>query len=223
MTMMMTIKRRCICSLFFFLLAFTNKIQASFSVSVVPGTEECIIFRTPANRESIISASFDCLDDDLDADTLTVSVIDNDTGESLWEASRGAHEATFSMDDVKRGTRYALCFQNNHDDEEEETLTVGFNIRVTSPPRTLPDAELGPDGQRALKLVKQSTKILQDWENLMDHFDFLRNREAVHKKLTDGILNRITRWNQIEAFLVIGMALGQVMYWRKFFETRRYL
>jgi hypothetical protein len=57
----------------------------------------------------------------------------------------------------------------------------------------------------------------------VDHFDFLRNREAQHQVLTSQILSRVMGWTLLEAGLVVAMALGQVMYWKKFFEQRRYL
>jgi hypothetical protein len=65
--------------------------------------------------------------------------------------------------------------------------------------------------------------INSDWQNLVDHFDFLRNREAQHHVLTSQILSRVMGWTLLEAGLVVCMALGQVMYWKKFFEQRRYL
>lgn len=68
-----------------------------------------------------------------------------------------------------------------------------------------------------------TTAINNDWENLVDHFDFLRNRESQHQVLTSQILRRVMGWTLFEAGLVICMALGQVMYWKKFFEQRRYL
>jgi hypothetical protein len=41
--------------------------------------------------------------------------------------------------------------------------------------------------------------------------------------LTNEILARIMGWTVVEACVVIAMAVAQVMYWRKFFEQRRYL
>jgi hypothetical protein len=41
--------------------------------------------------------------------------------------------------------------------------------------------------------------------------------------MTEQILSRVMSWTLIEAALVILMATAQVIYWRKFFEQRRYL
>jgi emp24/gp25L/p24 family/GOLD len=111
---------------------------------------------------------------------------------------------------------------------EIEPVTVGFSIRVDNviaavASSTLPDGEMGPDAQRAIELLQQASMIELNWKNLIDHFDFVRNRESYQNLLTDQINNRVIHWSIIEALLVVLMAVGQVLYWRKFFEQRRYL
>ena len=170
------------------------------------------------------SGSFDCIEDDVEARDLSVSFSNADTGEILYEAPTGSREGIFQLDKLVGGTRYALCFQNNEsNDDQENEFDVGFSIHMMKAPRTLPEGEIGPDNERAMKLVSRAARIHQDWANLMDHYDYVRNREAVHERMNDAILVRLTRWTFFEAFLVIGMATGQVMYWKRFFETRRYL
>jgi hypothetical protein len=174
------------------------------------------------------SGSYDCIDDDVEARDLSVSISNPDTGEIIFESPKGRREGTFQLDStvVKANTRYGLCFQNSEkadDDEKENEFDVGFSIHVTKAPRTLKDEEIGPDGERALQLVSKATRIQQDWTNLMDHYEYVRNREGVHQDMNDAILSRLSRWNTMEALVVIGMATGQVMYWKRFFETKRYL
>lgn len=137
--------------------------------------------------------------------------------------------------DVEGGRRYRLCFEsrkleegkaNAEDDDDSDlyTLQLGFNIRVKSKAqRALPDEELGPDAMRALELLEAASATEQQWQNLLDHFDFLRNREAIHRQLTGQINDRVMGWTIIEAVLVVTMAVGQVWYWKSFFEQRRYL
>jgi hypothetical protein len=170
------------------------------------------------------SGSFDILDDDVMANALSVSITNYDTGETLFEAPTGAREGIFKLDSVAQSVRLALCFQNNDiGDEDDNDFDVGFSLRVNHLPRALEEGVIGPDGERALTLVKRATDIHQDWSAMLDHLDFVRNREAMHQDMNDAILSRLSRWTYIEAFLVISMATGQVMYWKKFFETRRYL
>jgi hypothetical protein len=165
------------------------------------------------------------LEDNANAELFSVRFLELGTTKevTLYKPDAGTMEGTFNLaDKVKPGTRYALCFSNDDKDEQLD-MDVGFSIRVTSNPRTLPDAELGPDNLRALALVNKATAIHEDWSSLLDHFDFLRNREATHKQISDATMSRIERWTWIEAMLVVTMATAQVLYWRKFFETRRYL
>ncbi len=170
------------------------------------------------------SGSFDCIDDNVEARDLSVSISNAENGEFLYEAPKGSREGTFQLERVTADTRYAICFQNNEsNDDQENEFDIGFSMHVTSAPRTLKDGEIGPDAERALTLVNKATRIHQDWTNLMDHYEYVRNREAIHQVMNDAILVRLTRWTYFEALLVIGMATGQVMYWKRFFETKRYL
>ena len=169
------------------------------------------------------SGSFECLEDDLCDDTFTVTVSELLSNEKLFSPEDGTREGVFKLDDnVKPGSRYALCFDND-DATVQKPIGVGFSVRLANAPRTLPDDEIGPDSQRALQLVNKATAIHQDWQALLDHFDFFRNREAVQTKLSDGTLSRLQRWTWIESLLVASMAAAQVWYWKRFFETRRYL
>lgn len=107
-----------------------------------------------------------------------------------------------------------------------EPITVGFNVRIENTVetvQTLPEGEVGPNAKRAIELMTSISVIERNWKNLMDHFDFLRNREATHIRLSEQINQRVIHWSIVEALLVVGMSIGQVLYWRKFFEQRRYL
>lgn len=172
-----------------------------------------------------ISGSFEVLHDDVDSGEFHVRVSNRETGENLYEMPAGDLAGDFELKDLPgSNSRYQICFQSNTEgSNREDAFDVGFNLRYHDPPRTLDDGESGPDGEKASQLVEKAAKIHQDWDTLQDHFDFLRNREAIHEEMNDAIVSRLTRWTYIEAFLVVGMATGQVMYWKKFFEKRRYL
>lgn len=171
------------------------------------------------------SGSYDCLDDDVDGSQIKAIVKDEKTKDVKWTSSPQQTEGAFRVE--VEPSRYSLCFSNDVSKEDEETTkdaaNVGFSLRWIPPPRALQPDEEGPEAQRALKLVGSASVIDQDWQNLLDHYDFLRNREGVHTELIQGIFGRLLRWTIIEAVLVILMAVAQVMYLRKFFEQRRYL
>ncbi|KAG7367527.1 emp24/gp25L/p24 family protein [Nitzschia inconspicua] len=203
-----------------------HNVSASYVVSVEPSSKQCFRFRTPQGSATqwTISGSFEVLHDDVDSEELSVRVSNIDTGDTLYEKPSGTLEGDFELYGLKGNKHYQICFQSNVDgSNHNEAFDVGFNLRFHYPPRTLDDKESGPDGERASKLVEKAAKIHQDWDTLQDHFDFLRNREAIHEEMNDAIVSRLTKWTYVEAFLVVGMATGQVMYWKKFFEKRRYL
>jgi hypothetical protein len=197
--------------------------EASYSVDLRSDEKDCFLIRVPDDRPSIISGNFDLLEDERDIE-LNAWLEEFSKHSSVWRSQSGAIEDDFSVTVAPKGI-YALCFNAIEEDEEYEgdSISVGFNIRLQGLPRALEPEQEGPDARRAFDLVESAGMIQNDWQNLLDHFDFLRKREAVHTTMTEQILSRVMSWTLIEAALVILMATAQVMYWRKFFEQRRYL
>lgn len=174
------------------------------------------------------SGNFDLLNDAAAGKIFTAYLQDADTLKNVWESPKGVKEGVFSvsLDASVKHIEFCLDLEKQVDDDEveDEGLPVGFNFYVSpASGRTLPEGEIGPDAQRALELVLQAEEISLNWRTLLDHFDFLRNREAQHALMSSQILSRVMTWTILEAALVITMAVGQVLYWRKFFEQRRYL
>ncbi|CAB9521586.1 transmembrane emp24 domain trafficking protein 2 [Seminavis robusta] len=208
----------CLASLFLLI----RQADASFAIAVPNGEEECFSIRvlTP----SVISGSYDCLDDDVDGTMIKVSVKNEQTKEIKWKSGPEQTEGMFRLH--VDPARYELCFQSEVPDDDEaahDATGVGFALRCIPPPRTLPEGEEGPEAKRALQLVESASNIDQDWQNMLDHYDFLRTRESNHRELIEAIFTRLWKWTLIEAVLVVFMAFLQVMYLRKFFEQRRYL
>ena len=147
-----------------------------------------------------------------------------DANAVIWTSKKDESEGAFRLD--VDPARYSLCFESSISDDEEsarDATDVGFSLRWIPPPRSLPEGEGGPEAQRALKLMDSASIIDQDWQNMLDHYDFLRTREANHRELIEAIFTRLWKWTLIEAVLVVFMAFLQVVYLRKFFEQRRYL
>ena len=147
----------------------------------------------------------------------------------LWKSTGDSSEDTFGLT-MDPDQRIQLCFESqwtqDQDDDEAAYLSsveVGFGLRIHPMPRSLPNEEIGPDAERALKVIEAAINVETDWDNLIDHFSFLRSREATYLRLTDEILGRIMGWTIVEAVVVVLMAVCQVLYWRKFFEQKRYL
>lgn len=163
--------------------------------------------------------NYDILDDNLSSDPITVKLNDQ-SGHLMWK-SVGDPEATFDLH-VKKGGRFSLCLSHKGDDYDEDR-TIGFALRVRPPSRALDGFMEGPDGEKALELVEWAEDLTEEWDTLMDHYDYLREREAIQEELSQKILQRVMRWTMVEALLLVTIASCQVLYFRMFFEKRRYL
>jgi hypothetical protein len=143
---------------------------------------------------------------------------------TLYKSTDEQSEGLFSLQ-LQPHQRVQLCFDvMTMDDVDATTIAkVGFNVRLEPELRSLPENVIGPDAQRGLTHIKAAASIQADWYNMLDHFDFLRHREAVHDLLQDSIMSRVMAWTVAEACLVTFTAVAQVAYWKKFFEQRRYL
>jgi emp24/gp25L/p24 family/GOLD len=158
-----------------------------------------------------------------------------------WESQEDSSEDVFHIpinQNPEKGlrTKYQLCFEtrskdddevveNEEDDNIPNAIRVGFHLRVENivPARTLPENELGPDAQRALQMIDTADTAVESWHNLLDHFDYMRNREAIQDQLMRQTSSKVIGWSIVEAVVVITMAIAQVCYWKSFFEQRRYL
>eukprot|EP00978_Attheya_sp_CCMP212_P000435 scaffold877_cov57-Attheya_sp.AAC.10 len=145
----------------------------------------------------------------------------------------GATEGSFRFPKVTG--RHLLCIQNGKLGKEEgteeeeddyqaddgEERIVGFALRVIPPSRVMEDE--GPDEHEALALLERTEALLEDLEELEDHQGYLRDREAAHSEIVEQTFAYIWAWTLLEAFVVCAISTSQVLYLRKFFETRRYL
>lgn len=130
---------------------------------------------------SITSGNYDILNDMAEGSVFRARIDMVDAPhDTLWKSEDKQTEERFSVP-IKAKQRVELCLdldQSVDDDTvEDKGLPVGFNLYVSSAvERTLPEGEDGPDSKRALQLLEQADQIRMDWNNLLDHFDFLRNR-----------------------------------------------
>ncbi|CAJ1967045.1 unnamed protein product [Cylindrotheca closterium] len=195
----------------------------SYVVTLQPENEDCFVILIPRGKLSIIGGSFQVEDNDVSPKDFTATITELPKGNIVYEPKKEALAGHFLLKSDLRSTHYSLCFRNNARDDDDNSFDVGFNIRVGDLPRGRGEEEIGPETKRAYELVDRAVKIHEDWSVMLDHLDYAHNREAVYEDLASSILYRLAKWTYIEAFLVIGMATGQVMYWKKFFETKRYL
>ena len=145
----------------------------------------------------------------------------------VWKSGAGASEGNFEL---YGSGKYELCFQNGrigNDDFYAPTdgfkREIGFSIRVTPPSRSMDNGMAGPEDRLNAHLLEMSHKLMDGMHNVLDHQEYMRERENRHSKLADATFSRVVQWTVLEAVVLALISLGQVLYLKKFFEQRRYL
>jgi len=208
------------------LMILASFLSISFTLLITPPFHH----HSPTTKNKKNSGNFDLLDDEVDGSYITAWITKvagyRGVGGTVWHSEEDEHEEDFVVHVDPVGA-YDLCFELQTDpnnDEYAESYDVGFHLRLDpSVERTLEDAEQGPDAKKAMEVIDSARSVETTWHNLVDHYIYLRNRDAVAVELSQKIQDRVIGWTILEAILVIVMAVGQVLYWKKFFETRRYL
>jgi len=202
--------------------------NASLSMLVPAGEEDCLTIRTPQNARSYINGNFDCLDDELKPDPIRIALYD-DNFEQVWVSKEGASEGIFSH--LGSGVHH-FCIQNGmpggddmYSNSDGEDRRIGFSLRVVPLQHGNADAgdAEGPDDENTARLIEMSSGLLTWIDSLMDHQDYMRVRESVHRDLAEATFRRVIRWTLLEALVLICVSGGQVIYLKKFFEQRRYV
>jgi len=170
----------------------------------------------------VYSGDFDLLDDDLSSTPISARLESDE--QILWSSHSTDTEGMFEVT-TKVGGKHRLCLENGkHFRGDGLDRHVGWAIRVRKQAtRALEEGVLGPDQERALELVSWAESLSLDWESMLDHYGYLRDRETAHTIMSDSIMSRVVRWTILEGLTLLLIALAQVMYLRKFFEKRRYL
>jgi hypothetical protein len=210
------------------LLLLHSVAQATLVLTVPPQEEECFVIR--ARETSTLVGNWDMLDDELDTAPLTVLIMQPSNGVTYYRSTTAASEGSFSVKlDTKQ--KLAVCVQNGLDnkrknkykpkakDKEHDGLdrTVGLVMNVYKRDVSV---ELQDTNS---KLLKGATDLTRRLKELINHHTYMRNREATHRELVERTFSHLLSYTCLEAVLVIGMALGQIMYLRRFLERRRYM
>ena len=65
--------------------------------------------------------------------------------------------------------------------------------------------------------------LFRELGRLRDHYTYMRAREALHRETVEETFSRLMSWSILEGAAVITVALGQIVYFRRFLEQRRYI
>lgn len=109
--------------------------------------------------------------------------------------------------------------------------TIGFTLRVrplegTEASRMMQvntgEVENAADVQKN-RLIDLTNTLRDKMELLLDHQEYIKNREATHRHIVEQTFTMVMKWTMLEAFVLICIATAQVSYLKRFFETKRYL
>eukprot|EP00560_Eucampia_antarctica_P001581 CAMPEP_0197832070 /NCGR_PEP_ID=MMETSP1437-20131217/13153_1 /TAXON_ID=49252 ORGANISM="Eucampia antarctica, Strain CCMP1452" /NCGR_SAMPLE_ID=MMETSP1437 /ASSEMBLY_ACC=CAM_ASM_001096 /LENGTH=228 /DNA_ID=CAMNT_0043435251 /DNA_START=110 /DNA_END=796 /DNA_ORIENTATION=+ len=148
----------------------------------------------------------------------------------------GHYNAEHAFERTEEDNAHFLPYQDHHKDDDSvdgtnrdgKTRTVGFNIRVvegaTSRLQAHTKEELkGPAAEMLKEVTQLSMELSDQLESMLDHEEYMKDRENAHKHFIDLTVSLLFRWTMLEALALMVISIGQVLYFRKFFESRRYI
>jgi len=183
---------------------------------------------SPGQAGGTLYGNFDHLDDELDAEPLSVVIIDQRQENVLFRSRRRAKEGVFRVN-MKPDQKANLCLQNglvtagrgrkspstrSHDGKDR---TVGFEYSVEVKDG---NKELLSQNDKNLKAARDLTRQIR---NLINHHSYMRMRESKHREVVERTFTQLMWWVLLEALIVILIAGAQIMYFRNFLERRRYM
>lgn len=145
----------------------------------------------------------------------------------IYASPLGAGDGDFSV--ISKG-RHEFCISNgiNHNPidgtrrrEDGVERSIAFTVHIR--PQYLSQFESGPETLPMANTVNLAQKLGDNLMMLLDHFEYLKKQEQIHRDLAKNTLGLLWKWTLLEAVVLIGIAVAQIHYLRRFFETKRYL
>jgi len=143
----------------------------------------------------------------------------------IYASPLGAGDGDFSV--ISKG-RHELCIVNgiNHnpiDGTRRRADGVERTIAFTVHLRPQHQSDQGPETLAVTNSLNLAQKLGDNLQGLLDHFEYLKKQEQIHRDLATKTLGLLWKWTTLEAVVLIGIAVAQTHYLRRFFETKRYL
>jgi hypothetical protein len=207
-----------------------------FLLTIPPYEEECFLIRTHAWKEEqvkVLQGHYQVLTDPSEATPDTVHVFVMDDDETIYFQSKVGQLGDSYQIAVGPNHKYWLCFQNDpyhHYGEKEMEQTkhpddkdrlIGFGYRLTTMEQKAADASAA--NQHLFAWSQITTDMQTAMANLLQHHEYMRFRESTHREMVEKTFADIFKAHMLEAGMVMAVAVGQVLYFRRFLETKRFL
>jgi hypothetical protein len=209
---------------------------AAFILTIAPYEEECFLIRTHAWKKGevrLLQGHYQILSDPAERTPNVVHMFVMDDKETVFfQSEQGKIGDSFQIA-VGPKQKFWLCVQNDpyhhygdiqmaqdkHPDDKDRQVGFGYRIQTM--------AQKAADATALDSHVVQWSQISNDMQlatqHLMQHFEYMRIRESDHRTVVEKTFSDVFMGALLEAAMVLVVAVGQVFYFRRFLETKRYL
>lgn len=170
------------------------------------------MIRAPKGPEnSVISGSFDVLDDELRPDPIRVVLLNQNMG-NLYSSPKAVNRGQFS---VTTSGRVTLCVQNGIVDEASAASSFNDgkqrNVGI--------DVQVNPS-EPAETLNFWVARVRTNLWNMKTHQDYMRAREGQHRQVTEQTFSYLLGTVIVEVMTVVSIAVAQVWYLKRLFDAK---
>ena len=217
-------------------LLLPQRLHAIWVLKIPPYEEECFLLKTPSSTTEmkLLTGNYEMMDDEgISSDPLLVYIMESGkNGKIVWRSRTGEPSGSFRVPITVSLRGYWMCLQNsshgpdNTSQEPEHpdhvTRSIGFSFRVESLHENKPAPLIFTDEQQ-YEWTEKSEQIEHELHMLVNHHDYMRMREADHRAVVEKTFADTLRWTLLEVSMVVIVAVGQVMYFRRFLERKTFL
>lgn len=217
--------------------------HAAYIVTIPPRDEACFYVHSTLNSGTLYG-NFEVVDEDSPGggsnnnnkknnkdDDISLIILDFQNQRTLFRSRRGHANGSFTVS-LQAKQKVQLCLQNgiwsagrgrhvprkpSQQGDTGRSYSVGLTYTFEE---TDPAVELQVTNT---KLLTSTKSVHRELRRLLDHYNFMRAREASHRETVERTFSRLMAWVLLQGFVVIVVAGAQVMYFRRFLERRRYI
>lgn len=199
--------------------------EASYLVKVEPYDEQC--FYIAPSTHSMIYGDFEMLEDGLSPKPLSVLVTDAHDSRTLYRSRTAVRSGSFKVEANPREKIY-ICVQNGLVYAGNKSVQRKGKTKSDGLPRTVgldfsvEERDLHDEIHQAhSKILSKSVMLSKELTKLKNHHDYMRAREAKHRETVEYTFSKLLGWALLQASGVVLIAVGQVLYLKRFLERRR--
>lgn len=208
---------------------------SGFILTIAPYEEECFLIRTHAWKKGdvrLLQGHYSILSDPAERTPNTVHMFVMDDSDKVYFQSVQGKISDYFQIAVGPQQKYWLCVQNDpyhhygdsemaqdtHPDDKDRQVGFGYRIQTMAQKA----ADVTSLDSHVVQWDQISGDISKATQHLMQHFEYMRTRESEHRTVVEKTFSDIFLGAVVEATVVLLVALGQVLYFRRFLETKRY-